>query len=134
MVSYSYIPPSYKTKNKMSSSTSSNTSLLLQQTTICEYKEPHIPYRDTGVVGKSIFGQAPSWKYKPLPPSPFEKAEESPSKPLLSKFKEHDCDNISRVIHLDQDESELEIDAKQGKIAKAVKNFSKKLTSIVSKT
>ncbi|KAF1929452.1 uncharacterized protein M421DRAFT_91902 [Didymella exigua CBS 183.55] len=46
MVTYSYIPPEYKTNNKKSSSASSNP-LLSRQTTAFEYKEPYIPYRDT---------------------------------------------------------------------------------------
>lgn len=54
------------------------------------------------------------------------------SKPLLSKFHEHDGDAMSMVTKTGED-SEHETDAKQVKIAKAVKRFVNKLTSTVSR-
>jgi hypothetical protein len=106
MVTYSYIPPAYKTPTKMSSTTPSTASLLQQSTTKAS-REPHIPYRDTGAAGKYIFGQPPSWTYKPLPSFPCEKLEESPSKPLLSKFHEADIDSMSMKTETSVNESQF---------------------------
>jgi hypothetical protein len=125
MVTYSYIPPEYKANNKISPTP--HTPLSSQQTNVGRNDKTHIPYRDTGAAGKSIFGQPPSWAYKPLPPLPFGNAADSPTKPLLSKFYEHDCDTTSLIGQ--PDKSDFKTKAKKSKIAKVVKNFSKKLLS-----
>lgn len=132
MPSYSYILPEYKTKNTTPSSRPSNPPLS-QQTTVCQSKEPQIPYRDTGITGKSVYGQAPSWKYKSLPPLPFEKRENSLPQPPRSKFKELDCD-YTCIQNNAGVKTEFGTDAKPGKIAKTWKKLSKKLTTTVLKS
>lgn len=125
MPTYSYIPPEYKTTSKKLSS-SPSARPAPQQTTSYVGKEPRITFRDTGAAGKSIFGQAPSWKYKPLPPLPCERTDQSLSKPSLSKSKEHDCGTFSMAKYYGE---HAKTGAQHGKIAKAAKSFSNKLTS-----
>ena len=132
MVTYIYIPPEYKTPSKISSTISSTTSLLQHPTTKAS-RELHIPYRDTGAAGKYIFGQPPSWTYKPLPPSPCEKPERSPSKPLLSKFHEADIDSMRWNTKTSVDEFQFNGAKKESKIAKVVKDFSKRFCTTTSK-
>ncbi|KAJ8115794.1 hypothetical protein OPT61_g2648 [Boeremia exigua] len=105
-------------------STSPNAQSLHHSTSV-RTKEPHIPYRDTGAAGKSIFGQAPSWEFKLLPPLPFEEQQESTEKP--SRFREELCDRLAEVS-MDKAHQENAI-RKEGKIQKAVKNFSRRFST-----
>lgn len=121
MVTYSYIPPEYNTPTKMPYAPSP-----LSQCTTLEPQEPNIPYRNTGAVGKYIFGQPPSFTFKPLPPFPFEEEDE--------KQMEREDDRDSMTTQVGDYESQIEAETKkEGKIAKAVKNFSRKLSTAMSK-
>ncbi|KZM18829.1 hypothetical protein ST47_g10041 [Ascochyta rabiei] len=97
-----------------------------QQSTTMESHKPHIPYRDTGAAGKCIYGQPPSWTFKPLPPFPFERVQTLETEPF-------DDDCHSMTTQTGEDDARLE-QKRESKVIKAVKNLSRKLTAAVSKT
>lgn len=137
MVTYSYIPPEYKTpKPKPKPKPTPHSSQPLKPPSP---HTPHIPYRNTGAAGKRIFGQPPSWTRKPLPPFPFEKAgmpisssSSSPSSesPRTSKFREDDCGSVE--TQGDGTEALLESTgpdggAREGRVRRVVKGFSRRV-------
>lgn len=108
-------------------STASDTTPLLRKT-------PQLPYRDTGAAGKSVYGQAPSWKYKPLPTLPYKKDQASVKEPVVSKFREEGIDSMKETTE-SEEVREAEAKArKEGKIKKTVKNFSTLLSGTGSKS
>ncbi|KAF9698627.1 hypothetical protein EKO04_003794 [Ascochyta lentis] len=120
MATYSYIPPEYKTSPKMPLPPSSIP--LPQLSPIIEPQKPHMPHSDAGATGKYL----PLGAFKPLPRFSFEKLEAAETESV----DDEDCSSMT--THVGENDAREEV-KQEGRIAKAVKEFSKKLVAAVSK-
>ncbi|KAJ4988749.1 hypothetical protein SVAN01_05726 [Stagonosporopsis vannaccii] len=136
MVEYCYIPPEYKTASR-TASTPSDTTLAVKRMSCTAY-------RGAGIAGKPNFGQSPSFKHRPLPPTSLKNGNVTAREPLpplpsgngkvidkkrlLFKLREEGIDDptdrgVNDIQRVNDDKK------KTGQMQKALKGFSKRFSA-----